>query len=441
MKLLKKIACYTLLLTITGQSLCGDSWWSRFTNYLSSWKNSAFATASSTGTWIKENPGKTTLAIGGLTAAGIACYLYKKNCNQPTKDPNSPGASIEQEKEIMAQNGAFPSLVATVNEYIDNDQIKKNGNDYSLKEEIGADAKIAIINTVIQAIKNDLKIEDVMDLTSLIKEQLYKHQSSSSSSSGSLEEINEQINSQVLNRLLNMIINIQNQELPSRYLSKEYIKNTINNEKSDARYKFFKDKLIQKFDQLQDQINERLRTLNIFESGPTFNTTKEESLQLLDKKLDSSSNAEIKDFIEQNITEENIINIIVKKSKPLITETEKPLSEKDQVAMINNFFKTVQEDRGELTEPSLEQDPNTSKLIYIWSYENHHSYLKRSNPLTKMIKLAVKLKLKTLKDLEEELPNNIRNASMPERISELNENINKLRATIIEYRNQISQNL
>ncbi len=135
MKLIKKIACYTLLLTITGQSLCGDSWWSRLTNYLSSWKNSAFATASSTGTWIKENPGKTTLVAGGLTAAGIACYLYKKNC-QLQKEPQN---KINQ----FVQSGQLIKLEEENYDFSDN--TKKN------PEKIG----MSIINPIILAIKEE----------------------------------------------------------------------------------------------------------------------------------------------------------------------------------------------------------------------------------------------------------------------------------------------
>lgn len=80
MSLIKKIVIYTLLFSITTQLICDDSWWSYFTN----WNSSAIANATrSTEAWIKENP-KTTLAIGGgLTAAGVACYLYKnKNACQ-----------------------------------------------------------------------------------------------------------------------------------------------------------------------------------------------------------------------------------------------------------------------------------------------------------------------------------------------------------------------
>lgn len=84
MRAFNKIFISILLLTISGQLFCNDSWWTRFTNYISSWKSSVLANAaSSTGTWIKENPGKTTLALSGLTAAGIACYIYKnkKQCD------------------------------------------------------------------------------------------------------------------------------------------------------------------------------------------------------------------------------------------------------------------------------------------------------------------------------------------------------------------------
>jgi hypothetical protein len=76
MNRLKKFTCYTLLLTMSTQLLCSDSWWSRFTSYLSSWNSSAIAAASSTGTWIKEN--KTALLI---SASIIACYIYKTKCD------------------------------------------------------------------------------------------------------------------------------------------------------------------------------------------------------------------------------------------------------------------------------------------------------------------------------------------------------------------------
>lgn len=92
MNQIKKTICYLLLLTTTTQLFCNDLW-----DYFSSWNNSAIANAiSSTRTWIKQNPGKTTLAIGGLTAAGVACYLYKQSCNKVAQKEKEQIQQLDQ---------------------------------------------------------------------------------------------------------------------------------------------------------------------------------------------------------------------------------------------------------------------------------------------------------------------------------------------------------
>lgn len=64
--MIKKMLCYSLSLTITGQSLCSDSLWSRLGN----WSSSLFG-------WASQNPGKTALI---LATASLSCYAYKKSC-------------------------------------------------------------------------------------------------------------------------------------------------------------------------------------------------------------------------------------------------------------------------------------------------------------------------------------------------------------------------
>lgn len=90
---MKKTICFILLITTTGQLFCSDSLWTQFTNTLSSWKDSISS-------WVRQNPGKTTLAVG---AAGIACYLYKQSCDEAKREQEI----IEREKQLIGNSNPF----------------------------------------------------------------------------------------------------------------------------------------------------------------------------------------------------------------------------------------------------------------------------------------------------------------------------------------------
>lgn len=152
MNVIKRILIFTLLFSTTGQLICGDTlWsWSGLRDYFSSWNSAALANAArSTGTWIKENPGNTTAFFGGLTAAGVACYLYKRSCTAQkeglSKPPESQSSIITTKRQKTLQEADQFTLISDVIIY------KWDGNERDLKDietEVNKDENFKLLGLI-----------------------------------------------------------------------------------------------------------------------------------------------------------------------------------------------------------------------------------------------------------------------------------------------------
>lgn len=218
MNLTKKILFSILLFSTTAQLICEGSLWSRFINYLYSWNDSALATAaSSTGAWIKQNPGKTTLAIGGLTAAGVACYLYGKSC-QLLEPKETINQFVAEGKLIPLENGDYdfsdtikqhPKTIGTmiikpIISAIKVEQQKKGNNQFSEER----------LSNIWKSMDHILSMEDDLTILKNMLNQIIKKEDPSPSDIMSIirEAIKSENPSEVIAKLSLKLQNSQSNE-------------------------------------------------------------------------------------------------------------------------------------------------------------------------------------------------------------------------------------